>query len=1357
MVLVLTFLTLHDFFALGCSNVFLPDRFSSDVTRLVQSVRDAKLLQSNLIIFTTNGDMANTCGPFSESILTGTAHLTQEELCTAAAALHESRKHLACSRWDPIYTTMTQEVLCTDAMDALAWITISQLVIVFVSMLILTFRVAILPIKYVRWQPRAKQLSKQVTADLKKISGLAHTISKERLKQTKVEPVYQLKYGSSAGNSDSSENGTAESVLDYNAEVSTTEPSYSGDSNSLQTKTTSSSEQMASKISPRMVDDDDDDDDPEVRASNVTFKASNQQMAAPIMEQSIKESLDEDNVDTDMEEEKKPESESMRSESIPPASERSMLSVSACSTALNSHQEEEEEGSYSQGYKKPNSYSMESVPTSHRSLTSAGLSVESTPQSAIRVLMDKGALVRHKSLSDDSSFEEVTIRSDSEFEEATYYSMSSLKKSSGLLSVSETTDGGGSKKSSSHSERKSMHSLQSAHSRLSSHSQGSQRFLTSLEDVAEEPTGNGNNNPANPESKASPFAPGNAFMDHLLVDDKAHNSSLGADTNSILVDTASDKFEASARDLQGGDEEFGLLGPPRNPKRKDDVGRTSRSSRSLKDIEAVKIATEQAQSDGEEFHFSLNLDMATFQSTDFGDFSESQGSINLDTDTPEIVEYEIIEEIMIPEDGLPDRPYPIRRSTSISALSVDPDDPAYKSFNSTDLGISGRSERMSTVSGDNMASDAKDQGSHQKKKPSTDANDKIVDQSKDGAGYAPATKQIDIHALQKRVDSIRSLGSASAGIPKGRLKNQNRSSLDPMKRAESIRSFASGPSVAISAATMNEKQFYLDDDIGGGGGGSSDSFGNAILPSRAIDSEMLAAVDETWVQDEEKPSSSQLAKAQMRNLARDLRPQTHGWRVDSKRSLGSGRSSGRPDEQGRKVSVNSALTDDFKWRSSWGSATQSRGPSIRSMASGPSVAISAATMDEKQFYLDDDNAGSSNSFGLPSRAIDSEMLAVVDEAWMEDLEEQEAPSSKLKKEQLKNRPSNGVSPLPSQPRRLTGKQIFVQKRADSVRSLGMDSFSGGMNEQYDGSFDKPVKPRSGLLSLGSKKPQSVGSMASGPSVAISAATMNEKQFFLDDDNARSADSFGAGMLPSRAIDSEMLAVVDETWTEDLEDQEMQSSKSEKAKLNNHQAVQPHQPSQPSRLTGKQIFLQKGADSVRSLGMDSYTAGMNDEYDSSFDKPMKLQSGLSLGTSWGSANLSRGPSVRSMASGPSIAISAATMDEKQFHLDDDLGGSSGTCSFGLGILPSKGMDSEMLAVVDEALAEDAPETPSNRRELKAHDDSALKTSQLPGTIETNTLESIKMDSDPSVGDVLEKSAEISLVDPFEKSIEISAAR
>ncbi|CAJ1934991.1 unnamed protein product [Cylindrotheca closterium] len=1079
-------------FVTSCSNVFVPDIFSSDINQLVQSVRDTKMLQSNIIIF-ANGDIKDTCGPFSESILSGVASMAEGELCQAASILHETRIHAACSTWNPIFTSLAQDMLCNDAMDAFAWITFSQLVIVFVSMVILTFRVAILPVKYVRWQPRARALSRQVTADLKKISALAQAVSQETLKNTKIEPVYHLGYASS------SSSGTSESISDY-AEVSTTEPSYYSDSNSLQNPSGTLPLLRPPEIPPKMVDyEEDSSESPKKTESNKTLVSSNQQQAAPIMTQVVLEMEEYESDDVD--DEKKPESESLHSETIQPASQQSLISTTASSTPL----------------EKPESYSIhsESVPVSQRSMTSRGGSIDSSvedvvkPESAIRVLMAKGASVRQKIQSDDSSFEEITFLEDSDFEEATCYSMSSHKRTSDSSME-------GSRRSNSNSERKSL---------VSGHSRRSERYLLSLDDVAEE-SPLANSLSPKPSTKVPRFAPGNAFMDRLSIDNTTPSNKaakrppkqmslpleveLGrlnarADTASSLCGSMTDgskslsaESESNALEASSTNEQAKLLAesdagiePPQNPERKDD---TRRSSRSLRNLEEVRNG-ELTKGGDESFHFSLNLDMETYHSTDFGDFSASEGT---NQDTFAAAEYEIIEEV-IPPDQISQRN--LRRSTSISALSVDLDDPAYTSFTSeelvkdSDAKVSSHSRR--TVNGDDKGVDAQLQFQKELLWDTSGMQTKLEDESwnnnDDTTAHATASKHIDISALQQRVDSIRSLGSSSAGLP------------------------------------------------------------------RAIDSEMLAVVDEAWTEDlrDEKAPSCVPPKAQMRNLVKNLRSKQRSWRADSVRSHGSGQSdqqrkkpwradsvrsfgSGRPDQlsrlSGGDASMLSLNSDDLMWPS--GSTNLSgefefRKPkSNRSLVSSPSIAISAATMNEKQFYLDD-MGESSDSFGyavLPSRAIDSEMLAVVDESWRDDVQDQEMPSSQQAKAHMRNL-AKKVQPQPQQRNRTQPKDIFLQKRPDSIRSLGMDSFSGSMSgglstslsDDFDNSFDKPKKPMSGLSLV-----------SNSPSIAISAATLNEKQYRLDDMGG-SSDSFGQAMLPSRAMDSEMLAVVDETWAEDAQE------------------------------------------------------------------------------------------------------------------------------------------------------------------------------------------------------------------------------
>mmetsp|Transcript_5473 Transcript_5473/g.12893 ORF Transcript_5473/g.12893 Transcript_5473/m.12893 type:complete len:219 (+) Transcript_5473:117-773(+) len=180
----------------------------------------------------------------------------------------------------------------------------------------------------------------------------------------------------------------------------------------------------------------------------------------------------------------------------------------------------------------------------------------------------------------------------------------------------------------------------------------------------------------------------------------------------------------------------------------------------------------------------------------------------------------------------------------------------------------------------------------------------------------------------------------------------------------------------------------------------------------------------------------------------------------------------------------------------------------------------------------EDLGGSAASFGInalmPSnKVIDFDMLAMADE----DIEEQEKPSmSQQAKEQMRKLAKNHQ---PQPPQRLRPQQVVLHKgQPDRVSSLGMGSFTANasfsasltasLSDGVDNTLDDTKKRMSGL-SLGSNC----------PSITISAATMDSKNYRLDDDVLDgSNNSFGDVMLPSRAIDSDMLAIVDETWTED---------------------------------------------------------------------------------------------------------------------------------------------------------------------------------------------------------------------------------
>jgi hypothetical protein len=69
------------------------------------------------------------------------AEITAEQLYVLADFLAQIRQYLECRNWYPLYTSSLYDALCYSGTDGFAWVSITQIVIVFMAMLILTARV----------------------------------------------------------------------------------------------------------------------------------------------------------------------------------------------------------------------------------------------------------------------------------------------------------------------------------------------------------------------------------------------------------------------------------------------------------------------------------------------------------------------------------------------------------------------------------------------------------------------------------------------------------------------------------------------------------------------------------------------------------------------------------------------------------------------------------------------------------------------------------------------------------------------------------------------------------------------------------------------------------------------------------------------------------------------------------------------------------------------------------------------------------------------------------------------------------------------------------------------------------------
>jgi hypothetical protein len=69
------------------------------------------------------------------------------QLCFIAESMQEIRLFFQCSNWYPLYENAMYDALCYSGTDGFAWVTITQLIIVLMAMLILTFRIVFYDIK----------------------------------------------------------------------------------------------------------------------------------------------------------------------------------------------------------------------------------------------------------------------------------------------------------------------------------------------------------------------------------------------------------------------------------------------------------------------------------------------------------------------------------------------------------------------------------------------------------------------------------------------------------------------------------------------------------------------------------------------------------------------------------------------------------------------------------------------------------------------------------------------------------------------------------------------------------------------------------------------------------------------------------------------------------------------------------------------------------------------------------------------------------------------------------------------------------------------------------------------------------
>ena len=86
-------------------------------------------------------EFESICGSDS-SVASAAVATFYSQVCLLAAALVVMQNYFSCDRWHPIYATVMYNAVCYEGNEGFAYIAITQFLIVFFAMIMLTLRVA---------------------------------------------------------------------------------------------------------------------------------------------------------------------------------------------------------------------------------------------------------------------------------------------------------------------------------------------------------------------------------------------------------------------------------------------------------------------------------------------------------------------------------------------------------------------------------------------------------------------------------------------------------------------------------------------------------------------------------------------------------------------------------------------------------------------------------------------------------------------------------------------------------------------------------------------------------------------------------------------------------------------------------------------------------------------------------------------------------------------------------------------------------------------------------------------------------------------------------------------------------------
>jgi len=102
------------------------------------------------------------CSSDQPALVSSQASLAAKEVCGVTSLLNDVRVFFQCGNWYPVYESGVHDAMCYSSANGFIWVTITQFIIVFMAMIILTFRIVFYDIEV---EPHKEVVAKAIGQD----------------------------------------------------------------------------------------------------------------------------------------------------------------------------------------------------------------------------------------------------------------------------------------------------------------------------------------------------------------------------------------------------------------------------------------------------------------------------------------------------------------------------------------------------------------------------------------------------------------------------------------------------------------------------------------------------------------------------------------------------------------------------------------------------------------------------------------------------------------------------------------------------------------------------------------------------------------------------------------------------------------------------------------------------------------------------------------------------------------------------------------------------------------------------------------------------------------------------------------